>query len=80
MLNQITPSSQRRPSCALNAIVVAAMLSSAASVCAAAEDPAGSMFSFSGFGTFGLVHSSEDEADFTASSVQPNGPGYTSLA
>jgi Gram-negative porin len=78
MRNQITPSSHRRPSCALKAIVVAAMLSSAASVCAAAEDPAGSMFSFSGFGTFSLVHSSEDEADFTASSVQPNGAGYTS--
>ncbi|MGA2190220.1 MAG: hypothetical protein ABSH33_16990 [Steroidobacteraceae bacterium] len=35
------------------------------------------MFSFSGFGTLGLVHSSEDTADFTASQLQPNGAGYT---
>lgn len=36
-----------------------------------------SMFSFSGFGTFGLVHSSEDGADFTTGPLQPNGAGYT---
>jgi hypothetical protein len=37
-----------------------------------------SIFSFSGFGTVGLVHSSEGQADFTNSpSTKPNGAGYT---
>jgi hypothetical protein len=35
------------------------------------------MFSFSGFGTFGMVHSSEHRADFTSSSLKPNGAGFT---
>jgi hypothetical protein len=36
-----------------------------------------SIFSFSGFGTVGEVHSSEDKADFSASIFQPNGAGHT---
>jgi len=36
-----------------------------------------SVFSFSGFGTVGEVHSSEDKADFTNSIFQPNGAGHT---
>ena len=37
-----------------------------------------SIFSFSGFGTVGLVHSSEGQADFTNSpSTKPNGAGYS---
>jgi hypothetical protein len=39
--------------------------------------PAGSMFSLRGFGTVGVVHSSEDEADFTDSQLQANGAGHT---
>ena len=39
--------------------------------------PAPSMFSFSGFGTAGEVHSSEDKADFVNSNFQPNGAGYS---
>jgi hypothetical protein len=35
------------------------------------------MFSFSAFGTFGMVHSSDDQADFTAGIFSPNGAGYT---
>ena len=35
------------------------------------------MFLFSGFGTLGVVHSSESEADFTDSPFQPNGAGFT---
>lgn len=36
------------------------------------------MFSFSGFGTLGVVHSSESQADFSTSSVfKPDGAGYT---
>jgi hypothetical protein len=77
MLNRITRSSPWRPPRVVNAMLVAAMLSSVAGVSAAAEDPGASMFSFSGFGTLGLVHSSEDGADFAANPLQPNGAGYT---
>ena len=61
-------------------ILVAAMgnhsdgLAESASISA---DPNTSMFLFSGFGTLGVVHSSEDLADFTASIFKPNGAGYT---
>jgi hypothetical protein len=77
MLSRFTlPRSWRTPF-ALHAIFLAAMLSSPAGVCAAAEDAIASMFSFSGFGTFGLVHSSEDLADFTSTIFKPNGAGYS---
>jgi len=51
-------------------------------LCAAGADTAdsnsvSSVFSFSGFGTVGETHSSEDKADFTASIFQPNGAGHT---
>jgi hypothetical protein len=39
--------------------------------------PAPSIFSFSGFGTVGVVHSSEANADFTNNAFSPNGAGYT---
>lgn len=43
-----------------------------------AGDTDTSIFSFSGFGTVGLVHSSEGLADFTNSpSTKPNGAGYS---
>jgi hypothetical protein len=41
------------------------------------SDPSPPIFSFSGFGTAGEVHSSQDQADFTGSVFQPNGAGYT---
>jgi hypothetical protein len=41
------------------------------------QGPDGSMFSFNGFGTAGIVHSSEDKADFTATNFEPNGAGYS---
>ncbi|MFC5498481.1 hypothetical protein ACFPOE_13125 [Caenimonas terrae] len=44
---------------------------------ARADEPARPMFSFSGFGTLGLVHSSEKNADFVSSSLKPNGAGFT---
>ncbi len=34
-------------------------------------------FSLSGFGTFGAVHSSEKNADFTSTIFKPNGAGYS---
>lgn len=42
-----------------------------------ADDLEKSMFSIKGFGTLGVVHSSEDGADFRGSVVQPNGAGRT---
>jgi hypothetical protein len=45
-------------------------------VSASAEAPGAPMFSFSGFGTLGAVHSNEDHADFS-SVLKPNGAGYT---
>lgn len=44
---------------------------------AATADADGSMFSFNGFGTVGVVHSSEDKADFVGNFFQPNGAGFT---
>lgn len=44
---------------------------------ASAADSGTSMFSFSGFGTLGLVHSSENKADFVSSGITPNGAGFT---
>jgi Gram-negative porin len=45
---------------------------------ARADDSSTSMFSFSGFGTLGLVHSSEPNADFVASSTsQASGAGFS---
>src|ERR1700683_742549 len=41
------------------------------------SDSSPPIFSFSGFGTAGEVHSSQDQADFTGSVFQPNGAGYT---
>jgi hypothetical protein len=32
---------------------------------------------FNGYGTLGVVHSDEEEADFVTSFIQPNGAGYT---
>jgi hypothetical protein len=47
----------------------------AASVHADETDP--SIFSFNGFGTLGVVHSSEGQADFVSSSLKPKGAGYS---
>jgi hypothetical protein len=44
---------------------------------AAGGDTSPSIFSFSAFGTLGVVHSSEDRADFTASPLAPDGPGFS---
>jgi Gram-negative porin len=44
---------------------------------ACADEPGPPMFSFSGFGTLGAVHSSEKNADFTSSTFKPNGAGFS---
>lgn len=47
--------------------------------CAGAVDATlgGTTFSLGGYGTLGVVHSSEDQADFTSSVFKPNGAGYS---
>jgi len=57
--------------------MLASLTGSAASAAAAGDDSAAKMFSFNAFGTFGVVHSSEDQADFTSSRFKPNGAGYS---
>lgn len=59
----------------LSAATLAAIAVSCAGAHAAAPEP--SIYSFSGFGSFGAVHSSEAKADYVLNSFQPNGPGYT---
>ncbi len=54
--------------------LVALMLSATAALADDTEKP---MFSFGGFGTVGIVHSSEKNADFQNSVFQPNGVGRT---
>lgn len=54
-----------------------AMLGSPIGAYAASADANPSMFSFSAFGTLGVVRSSENRADFTASPLAPDGPGFT---
>ena len=76
------PISRIRPSAGhvlqkLAATVLIAMMWYPAGVSASGEDSGTSMFSFSGFGTLGVVHSSEGRADFTSSTLKPNGAGYT---
>ena len=44
---------------------------------ARADDADKPIFLFSGFGTLGLVHSSENKADFTSDWFRPNGAGYS---
>jgi hypothetical protein len=44
---------------------------------AAVDDPASPMFSIGGFGTFGVVHSSQNKADYTSAPDQAVGAGHT---
>jgi hypothetical protein len=61
----------------LLAIILLALSCYPAGVSGAAVDPSASMFSFSGFGTLGVVHSSDHDADFTSTLFKPNGAGYS---
>ncbi len=56
--------------------LVAALLLASTGAAQAADGDA-SIWSFSGFGTLAAVHSSEREADFVGSNMQPNGAGRT---
>jgi len=44
---------------------------------ASADDLDKPPLSFAGYGTLGLTHSSENQADFSSNYLQPNGAGYT---
>jgi opacity protein-like surface antigen len=59
-------------------LVLLLALGPSAAVAAAAEDAdaSASIFSLAGFGTLGVVHSSESQADF-ANTFQANGAGHT---
>jgi predicted porin len=64
------------------AVVFLALFSSAPGVNAAAGDTnpdpiVGPNLLFSGFGTLGLAHSTEKQADFTSSVFKPTGAGYS---
>jgi hypothetical protein len=69
-------STHRRLGCFLKAIVLIAPWWCAAAR-AGADDAGASMFSLSGFGTLGVVHSSEGRADFTSTFLKPNGTGFS---
>lgn len=57
-------------------VALVAMLGIASA--ARAQDSAAPTYSFSGFGTLGLVHSSENQADYTNSPwYKPSGAGYS---
>jgi hypothetical protein len=58
-------------------MALALVLLGAGGQVAPAADGDSSMFSFNGFGTVGVVHSSQDKADFTATDFEPNGAGYS---
>src|SRR5580658_6814205 len=73
---QVMRSSSGRMPCAVNAIVLAAILCCPAGVRAADGDPGASMFSVHGFGTLGVVYSDARDADFVGSPFQPNGAGF----
>jgi len=59
----------------LNRLALAVMTLYAGAV--DADDSTPPMFSLSSFGTVGIVHSSEKNADFTSSIYKPNGAGHT---
>ena len=69
-MNGVNPRLQTN---AVAAIVTATI--SASGVCANEADTPD--FAFNGFGTLGLVHSSEKQADFTSSFLKPDGAGHS---
>ena len=64
---------------AVRSAVIAAVIICGAAVpfANAADDATKPIFALRGFGTLGIVHSSEKNADFTSGFFEPNGAGYT---
>lgn len=65
----------KRKPCASTMLVALAVALGASG--ARAGDAGGPSLSFSGFGTLGVVHSSERNANFTSSTFKPHGAGYS---
>jgi hypothetical protein len=61
----------------LTAVILIALLWHPGRAHASTDEASPSMLSFSGFGTLGVVHSSEERADFSESGLNPNGAGFT---
>jgi hypothetical protein len=76
MSGLIATSKARRGPANSSAFVLLAMLCCPVTH-AAVEDSGTPLFSFGAFGTLGMVHSSEHQADFTSSVFKPNGAGYS---
>src|ERR1700678_1591343 len=76
MQSRINLSRSWRTSHQVHAIMLVALLWYPAGV-RAAGDLEPSMFSFSGFGTLGVVHSSDHDAHFTSIIFKPHGAGYS---
>jgi hypothetical protein len=66
-----------RPWLVLAAVALAVTLSQSASAADAIDASEPSVLSFSGFGTLGVVHSSEELADFTNGTLKATGAGFT---
>jgi hypothetical protein len=62
---------------AMTVVILIAMLWHPGHANANTDGAATPTFSFSGFGTAGVVHSNEDHADFAAIGLDPNGAGYS---
>jgi hypothetical protein len=66
----------KRPRAAA-ALLAAVLAASGARADEAVPVPRSPRLSFSGFGTVGVVHSSEKDADFTSTTFKPEGAGFT---
>lgn len=61
----------------IRTITVGAAIALALGSASARAADFGDIFSFNGFGTLGMVHSSEDQADYIGTVFQPDGAGFT---
>jgi hypothetical protein len=66
-----------RSSLSLTAIFLLAAAWPPTAAGAGNDDLVAPIFSFNGFGTLGLVHSSDTQADFVSNPAQPKGAGFT---
>src|ERR1700733_14322393 len=62
--------------CEVSAILLS-ILWSCTAACADSEGPDTSIFQFNGFGTAGVVHSGDSQADFVSNPAQPKGAGFS---
>jgi hypothetical protein len=77
MMTHPAPRDMFRSLPVLAAIALALTFARSASAADPADTADSSLLSFSGFGTLGVVHSSEELADFTNGTLKAAGAGYT---